>query len=227
MSAPETGPIEAAYKPGFSGAQVAGIVLVTVLLTAALGWWLVTRYVFPEQLQAVELSETEESELARKLAVLGVRLPVRQGDAAPPVEATPEPYSEAGASRVVELTERELNGLIARDPEWGSRVAIDLATDLASLTALVPVPPDFPVMPGKTLRVTAGAELAFRADRPVVMLKGVSVMGVPVPNAWLGNLKNVDLVSEFGDQSGFWQGFADGVEEIQISEGKLLLHLRE
>ena len=82
-------------------------------------------------------------------------------------------------------------------------------------------------MPGKTLRVSAGAELAFRADRPVVILKGVSVMGVPVPNAWLGNLKNVDLVSEFGDQSGFWQGFADGVEEIQISEGKLLLHLRE
>lgn len=227
MSAPETEPVEAPAKQGFSGPQVAGIVLVTVLLTAVLGWWLITRYVFPDQLQPVELSQTEESELQRKLATLGVRLPGRQADTLPPAEAEPEPYSEAGASRVVELTERELNGLIARDPEWGSRVAIDLAEDLASLTALVPVPTDFPIMPGKTLRVSAGAELAFRADRPVVILKGVSVMGVPVPNAWLGNLKNVDLVSEFGDQSGFWQGFADGVEEIQISEGKLLLHLRE
>ena len=73
MSAPETEPVEAPAKQGFSGPQVAGIVLVTVLLTAVLGWWLITRYVFPDQLQPVELSQTEESELQRKLATLGVQ----------------------------------------------------------------------------------------------------------------------------------------------------------
>ncbi len=50
-------------------------------------------------------------------------------------------------------------------------------------------------------------------------------VGVPIPNAWLGNIKNVNLVSEFGDR-GFWNAFADGVEDIQIQEGELYIKLR-
>ncbi|MCG7996974.1 MAG: hypothetical protein JAZ06_16330 [Candidatus Thiodiazotropha taylori] len=45
-------------------------------------------------------------------------------------------------------------------------------------------------------------ELAFRDANPVVILKSVSIKGVPKPNAWLGGLKNIDLVSEFGDEQG-------------------------
>ena len=59
------------------------------------------------------------------------------------------------------------------------------------------------------------------------MLKGVSVFGVPIPNAWLGNLKNVDLVAEFGGNQGFWKTFADGVETIQVTDGQLLINLKE
>ena len=62
--------------------------------------------------------------------------------------------------------------------------------------------------------------------RPVVALEGISIMGVPIPNAWLGNLKNVDLVGEFGDQ-GFWKKFADGVDDIQVRDGELYIKLRE
>jgi hypothetical protein len=29
-------------------------------------------------------------------------------------------------------------------------------------------------------------------------------MGVPIPNAWLGNLKNVELAQEFSGNDGFW-----------------------
>jgi hypothetical protein len=58
---------------------------------------------------------------------------------------------------------------------------------------------------GRTLRVNAGVELCFANGRPLVKLKGVSLMGVPIPNAWLGNLKNVDLINEFGANPGFWQ----------------------
>ena len=53
----------------------------------------------------------------------------------------------------------------------------------------------------------AGVELAYRQSRPIVVLKGVSVMGVPVPNAWLGGIKNIDLVNEYGEGDGFWQAF--------------------
>ena len=74
--------------------------------------------------------------------------------------------------------------------------------------------------------VKAGVELAYTSGRPVVVLRGVSVMGVPIPNAWLGNLKNVDLVGEFGADEGFWAAFADGVDDISVKDGSLDIRLR-
>ncbi|MCG8067027.1 MAG: hypothetical protein JAY84_04135 [Candidatus Thiodiazotropha taylori] len=71
-----------------------------------------------------------------------------------------------------------------------------------SARILVPVDPDFPSPDGKCLRVSTGMELAFRDASPVVILKGVSINGIPNPNAWLGGLKNIDLMSEFGDEQG-------------------------
>ena len=65
------------------------------------------------------------------------------------------------------------------------------------------------------------------AIKPVVVLKGVSIMGVPIPNAWLGGMKNVDLVREFGGQEGFWKSFSDGVEYIRVEEGNLKVKLKE
>ncbi|MCG7908549.1 MAG: hypothetical protein JAY82_02125 [Candidatus Thiodiazotropha taylori] len=62
-------------------------------------------------------------------------------------------------------------------------------------------------------------ELAFRDANPVVILKSVSIKGVPNPNAWLGGLKNIDLVSEFADEQGFWAGFAEEVDNIRVVEG--------
>jgi hypothetical protein len=106
-------------------------------------------------------------------------------------------------------------------------VAIDLGQDLVSLKILVPVDPDFPFLGGKTLRVRAGAELAYKEGRPLVKLRGVSIMGVPVPNAWLGGLKNIDLVQEFGGDSGFWKTFAEGVDAINVREGSLYIKFKE
>ena len=52
-------------------------------------------------------------------------------------------------------------------------------------------------------------------------------MGVPLPNAWLGGLKNVDLVAEFGRDGGFWRLFADGVADVEVGEGQLRVRLKE
>ena len=43
----------------------------------------------------------------------------------------------------------------------------------------------------------------------------------------MGDLKNKDLVQEFGGEGGFWDGLARGVEAIQVEEGNLYLKLRE
>jgi hypothetical protein len=61
----------------------------------------------------------------------------------------------------------------------------------------------------------------------VVILRGISVMGVPLPNAWLGGLKNIDLIQEFGSDPGFWRALAEGVASIQVRDGSLLVVLKE
>jgi len=73
----------------------------------------------------------------------------------------------------------------------------------------------------------AGVELAYRNGRPVVVLKGISIMGVPLPNAWMGGIKDIDEVREFGKNKGFWKAFADGVDNIRVDDGELRIKLKE
>lgn len=216
-------------KSGLGCLQVTLIVVVTMVITLVAAWFILRAYVFPKQLEPVALSQSEQVELGRKLKQLGVVVNAGEPATAAPNSsnvAVAAPYSEADATREVLFSERELNGLIANEPDLASNIAIDLADDLVSFTWLVTLPDDFPVMPGRIVRVNGGAELAFAAGRPSVAVKGVSVMGVPIPNAWLGGIKNVDLVEEYGDQ-GFWQAFAAGVEDVRVQEGRLRVKLRE
>ena len=92
---------------------------------------------------------------------------------------------------------------------------------------LIPMEEGFPVVGGKTIRIDAGLELSFRDNRPFVALRGISVMGVPIPDAWLGNMRNVDLVQEFGGDPGFWNSFAAGIESLQLNDGELRLRLKQ
>ena len=218
---------------GRSGLQIFLIVLVTIIVTAALTFWIVRSYIFPAEFKPVQLSASEEQVLAQKLERIdqiqargAARAGQRTGGNTADV-LEPEPYSEKGASRTVSLTERELNGMLAKNTDLARKLAIDLSEDLMSAKLLIPVDEDFPIMGGKILKVRAGMELAYRDNRAVVILKGVSVMGVPIPNAWLGGMKNIDLVQYYGSETGFWKAFADGVENIRIEDGNITLLLKE
>jgi len=153
------------------------------------------------------LTAKEQKALDSKLAKLEVtvnKAPVapkkkRQGKGA---SLEPEAYSEEGAKREISLTEKELNALIANNPEVAQRVAIDLSDNLISVKLVVPIDEEIPVLGGKTLRLSLGVILGYENQRPVVALKGVSLGGIPLPNAWLGNLKSKNLVKEFGAEGG-------------------------
>lgn len=232
-----TAEIQQAERPvrrnGLRGIHIFWIVVATILLTAAVTYWVVRTYIYAKDFEPVELSVSEQRSLNAKLRVLGYDPgPASAGGQAASKESDqewlrPERYNEAGAQREVSFSERELNGMLANNPDLAKKLAVDLADDLVSARLLVPVDPDFPILGGKTLRVSAGVEMAFRDAKPVVILKGVSIMGIPIPNAWLGGLKNIDLISEFGDQGGFWKGFADGVDNIRVEEGRLRVQLKE
>jgi len=210
----------------FGCLQVVGLLATAVILTAVLtGWW-VKHYLYASPLTPTELSEKERKTLNTKLAALDAAASQDHRNRAD-TALRPEAYSEEGARRDVSFTEKELNALIASDPETAKHVALDLADELVSLKLVVPLEEEVPVFGGKTLRLNMGIRLAYRNGQAVVALKGVSLGGIPLPNAWLGNLKNVNLVEEFGSQGGFWKLFSDGVEDLSVREGKLWIRLRE
>jgi len=214
--------------------RILGILGACVLVVAMLIVWWVKSNLYASPFSPTTLTAREQRVLDAKLDRLQGNIPGDRGS--PPAgnaeaktqgRLAPEPYTEEGARRELRITEKELNAVIAKDEATARRVAIALSPDLVSVKLVVPVDDDVPILGGKTLRLNCGITLRYVAGKPVVALRGVSIGGVPVPNAWLGNIKNVDLVREFGDQGGFWDLFSKGVEDSRVSDGSLLVKLRE
>ena len=214
----------AAPKPR-SGLKTSTIVLLAILVTLVVAggflWW----YLFSE-FKPVKLSETEQQQFAAKVERIFSGDTWTDADPMQHETRRIDPYSESSASRRVRLTEREINSVIGQDEEVAKRLRVRFSPDLVTAQLLVPVGEDAPFMAGKTIRVNAGLELAYAGGHPVVKLRGVSVMGVAIPNSWLGGIKNVDLVNEFGDE-GFWKAFAEGVEALRVRDGVIEVTLKE
>ena len=198
------------------------------VLASVLAVWLLLGYFFPKEFKPVQLNDREQLVLTAKLDRLDTRVASNAHIAKSADNGLqPEKYTEDDAAREINISERELNALLADNTDLAKTLAIDLSDDMASAKLLLPLDPDFPVLGGKTLKLSAGLELAYADGRPIVALRGLSLWGVPMPNAWLGGLKNVDLVSEFGGNGGFWSAFADGVEYVKVSDGELQVKLKE
>lgn len=224
----------AASTRRFNGWQISTFILLAILLTL-LAVWILNTVLLPSEFKPVTLNSKEQKVLDEKLQRLD-RFQTqadRRASRSRPFSndadhaLAPEPYTEEGASREISLSEKELNALLAKNTDLATRLAIDLSDNLASAKLLVHLDEEFPLLGGNTVKLTAGAELAYASGNPVVKLRGISVWGVPIPNAWLGGIKNVDLIQEFGQEPGFWKAFADGVEAIEVRQGYLLIRLKE
>lgn len=221
---------ERARERGFGLAGILGLFATVIAVTIGGTAWWVGRYVYAKPIEPTRLTEAERRTLDGKLARLDAASPEARRRPRPPVgdePLEPTPYAEDDADREIRLSERELNGLVARDEAAARRVAIDLADDLVSVTMLVPFDGDFPILGGKTLRIATGLELAYADGRPIVAIRGISLGGVPLPRAWWGDIKGRNLVEEFGAPGGFWDQFAKGVDDIRIRDGELWVKLRE
>ena len=204
------------------------VALIAVVATAVVGFFVFKAILFPKAFRPVQLSPKEEQVLQAKLERIDFEVApaeVSETDAAGQLK--PEAYSEAGADRTIRFTEREINALLAKNTDLADKLAIDLSPDLVSAKLLIPFDEDFPVLGGKTLRVKTGVIFRYAYGQPKIMLRGVMVMGVPLPNAWLGGLKNIDVVREFGGDEGFWRAFSEGVESLRVEDGAVVLTLKE
>ncbi len=206
-----------------------GAVILIAAAVSVVTVWLCFTLLFPSSIRPVTLDAQEQAALQKKVRTLHLDLetaPAAAQGGRDERVLEPEPYSEENAQRDITFTEREVNALLATNTDLAGKVAIDLSAGLVSAKALIPLDPDMPVFGGKTLKISAGMALGFKNGRPQVILRGVSVWGVPIPNDWLGQLKNVDLVEQYGD-AGFWKSFAAGVDNIAVGNGTLTIRLRE
>jgi hypothetical protein len=209
---------------GYAGLTALAGIAVAALLAAVLVGFALHGWLFPSPFEPVRLTAPERRVLDAKVRRIGFE-PIAPRESPAPLE--PEPYREDPAAREIAITERELNALLAHNTDLADRLAIDLSAGLASAKLLLPMDPEVPLIGGRTVRVTAGVALEYADRRPRVMLRGISLMGVPLPNAWVGGLKNVDLIEEFGAEPGFWRTFADGIESLEVRDGQIVLRLAE
>lgn len=226
MTHPESSPHQ------FSGKQVLLFVGLAVLATGLVTAWWVNQYLYAATFEPTQLTESEQRSLDRKMAQLPQVDKYDFSSSKPNGSSSdgtlePEPYTEEGASREIQLTEREVNSLIAKDAEMAKHVALDLADNLVSVKLVVPVTEEMPIVGGKTLKLNFGVELSYANGKPVVVMQGISLGGVPLPSAWWGDIKNINLVEEFGGSGGFWDQFAKGVQDLKIQDGQLRITLKE
>jgi len=214
--------------PGSGIPRFRAVAFLVLLAAAVLVAVWVRQNVYASKFTPVTLTPKENVVLQDKLARLRQEEPVPVPfEAVPGKPLSPEPYTEEGANRQIQLSERELNGLIAGTPDVARKVAIDLSDDLISVKLVLPVENEIPVIGGKTFRIHMGLAVLYEEEKPYIALKGVSLGGIPLPNAWLGYLKDVNLVEEFGSGDGFWKIFSAGVRTIDVRQGRMRITLKE
>lgn len=160
-------------------------------------------------IEAVVLTAPEEKVLAEKIAL------AERGRA--------EPTYQAG-EKTISLTERELNGLLNKNTAFGDQLKLVLATDAVHARLEADIPEESPFMAGKKLKGRARFLTKTENGVPSLVLDDVTVWGISVPNAWLGNAKGQNLLSSL-----FPSGIStsSGFESIRVKNGSLEIQLAE
>lgn len=134
-----------------------------------------------------------------------------------------DPEYVPGEKEIV-LTERELNGLIHENTSFGEQLKLELAKDAVHARINADIPADFPVMAGKKLKGKARFIVKNNNGTPALILDDLTVWGISVPNAWLGELKGQNLLGEVLTPGG---GSLAGVEDISVANRSLVIKLAE
>ncbi|MEP4078640.1 hypothetical protein [Haloferula sp.] len=188
-----------------------GLFIVAVLALIAGGvWWWQNRPIDP-----VVLSAEEKQVVEQKVEAIQQEEPKSEG--------LEEPKYEPG-KRVIELTERELNGLLNEHTTLGDSVSFELATDAVHARVEMDLDEDIPVFGGQKLKAKARFLVHEDESGAHFVIEDVTVWGVSMPNDWLGGLKGRDLL---GEAIGGKGGKLAGVKSLKVEPGKVKIELKE
>lgn len=209
------------------------LVVGTVCLTV---WW-IQRPIKPVVLSAREKAVAQEKldrlsngNLSNPPASSGlVTHPGAETQAAAP-DANPGPTSDrryVPGSKVLRLTEREINGLLNANTDLGKSVRLEFAQDAVNAYVAVPIPQDFPVGGGRMFRARGRFRVSLgNGGAPYAILEDITVFGVSLPKAWLGGLKGENLLGDAMGQ-GARGAVIKGIKNLRVEPGALVLELED
>jgi hypothetical protein len=226
----------------FYGCGILVALLVVIVATVAITLWWIQRPIKPVVLSAPEKAAVEE-----KLQHLG------GGNAPPPSVASagetaldrsgkktvaPAAAAETGVdqrqdrsytpgSKVLKLTEREINGLLNANTDLGKSVRLEFAQDAINAYVAVRIPEDFPLGGGKMFRARGRFRVSLgNGGAPYAILEDVTVFGLSLPKAWLAGLKGENLIGQaMGERSG--SPVFKGIKSLRVEPGALVLEVED
>jgi len=216
--------IPAAQPAMRQGPSWKSIILITLgvfvlgcgLAAATTAWW-IKRNIYASPIQPVTLTQSEQQTLDAKLHVLDTSASMPDAPAASPGEQ----------ERTLVITAKEINAYLASQ-NLGDTVKVDLGQDSISATMVVPVPKDagVPLLSGTNLRLSLslGAQMD-PAKKVAIIVRDIRLGGIPMPNAWLGDIKGVNLAGENLEKDPALQRFLAGIQSLEITPAGLRIVL--
>ena len=193
------------------------VIVATVVVTL---WWI------QRPIKPVVLSASEKAAVEEKLQHLGSGAPTAGGTAATDVnEGQDRPY--VPGSRVLTLTEREINGLLNANTDLGKSLRLEFARNAINAYLAVPIPEDFPIGGGRMFRARGRFSLSLgNGEPPHAVLEDVSIFGLSLPKAWMAGLKGENLIGEaMGKTNG--SPILQGIKSMRIEPGALVIEVEE
>lgn len=222
--APPSVPSTASIAPRSSWKKkaliVTGIVFGTATIAVAGTAWWVKHNVYASPFSPVVLNASEQSALDQKVQIL------RQSSTA--AEAPAAQVDPETAKRTLTVTDREINAFLEQQG-LGEQIKVSLGNGGGTATFLVPLSSDGVPGSGPTLRigVTLGAKMDA-GKKFALSISDVSVGGVPLPNAWLGNLKGLNMLSDSPvSEDPAFKAFVAGIRDFSIQAGQMRVVLNE
>lgn len=196
------------------------IIIATVAITI---WWI------QRPIKPVTLTEKEKVVLDQKLEKISKDNSYPSSvtnRAIQPPQKPSEPVYTPG-SKVLRITEREINGLLNQNTDLGQTVRLEFVRDAINAYLAVPIPKDFPIGGGRTFRARSRFHLSLDANgQPDANLEDVTVLGISLPNAWLGGVKGKNLLADAArDRNG--RPILRGIKGLHVESGALVLELED
>ena len=211
------------------------LALMVLVCLAGGGWY--WYYFHASAFSPVELSRTEKLIINDKIELAG-------GDAVfvgpEALEANDKPIiirdAKAEAARIQEdrrtiiFTEKEINAVLHHNTDLAEKLYIDLKSDAVVAKIVYPVEEGVAIVGGKTIRANITVRIFLDESRQLQFtLDDVTVGGIPLPNAWLFDLKDKNLIDLDGrpEGTGILKRIADGIADVKVENGQIRIRLNE